>query len=253
MMDEKEIKRLFADKNACRRQVRLAAVQVEGLGDEELSTALAYEVEPYSSVPAAEARVAWREIPGEDAAIRVFEVAVIRRRRSDDVNSRLERTVRILTVPAAVVLLAVAVDFVLAEKETGRLEESLARRAGLQAQLDRLDRETEAARRETREIVARREAEARAQAECARLRGAYPGFLAAAASVGGSSFIRSIAADGPFCEELAIVSVDERSAAETMAALTGHLAAEGWVFVPGAMTPAGGGTVEFKGKAVFPR
>ena len=58
-MIRKERQYAKEDANAFRQQVRMAAVQVTGLRQDELAMALAYEVEPFSGVPAGDAEVAY--------------------------------------------------------------------------------------------------------------------------------------------------------------------------------------------------
>jgi hypothetical protein len=136
MRSEKDIKRIFSDRGALCRQVRLAAVQVEGLGDEELAMALAYELEPYSSIPAADAEVAWRELDGEDRSMRVFEAAVIRRTRSRrGLGGDMGRILRFAYAAGAIALLAAGADYAITRFESGRLGSSLERRLRLQQEL----------------------------------------------------------------------------------------------------------------------
>lgn len=245
--------RIFADRSAFRRTVRLARVQVEGLSDDELSGALAYEVEPYSSIPAAEAAVAWQRRESGDPAVEEFEVAVIRRRRTDGFEERFARWLKPLTVLAVAVLAAVGVDYWAAAREKSNLEKSLARRSPLQAELDRLDRRIASLRKDAGEIRRTRENAACAQRECARLRAAFPGFFEAAASLKGGAVLKKIEGEeGDFAVRLVFAAVDGQAAATAMADLTAALSQKGWEFIPEGIFPAGGGsTVEFKGKAAF--
>jgi hypothetical protein len=254
MSDAKDRDRIFADKGAFVSTVRLARVQVEGLGDAELKSALAYEVEPYSSVPAAEAEVAWRRIESGDAAVEAFEVAVVRRRK-DGVEEKLGRCLKPLTFVAAAVLLAAGADYAVMAHERARLEDSLARRLPLQEELDRIDRRAAALRSRADKLRLDREAAAKAQSECARLRSAFADFADAVSAIGGESVLKSVEeGDGEFSLRLEFASVDERSAAAAMAGLTESLARKGWDFIPEGISPAGAlGTVVFQGKAVFRR
>jgi hypothetical protein len=254
MNDAKDRERIFADKGAFVSTVRLARVQVEGLGDAELKSALAYEVEPYSSVPAAEAEVAWRRIESGDAAVEAFEVAVVRRRK-DGVEEKLGRCLKPLTAAAALALLAMAADYAVMARARSRLESSLARRLPLQEELDRIDRRAASLRDRAGKLRLARETAAEAQNECARLRSAFAGFTDAVSELDGASVLKSVEeGEGEFSLGLAFASVDERSAAAAMAELTASLARKGWDFIPEGISPAGaGGTVEFRGKAVFRR
>ena len=117
MIGEKEMKRIFSDRNAFRRTVNLAAVQVEGLSDDELSTALSYEVEPYSMIPAAEAEVAWKEIDGGDIAVKSFDVAIVRKQKKrGSIGEGLEKYLKAFVVLAIVLVMALAVDYVLLKR-----------------------------------------------------------------------------------------------------------------------------------------
>jgi hypothetical protein len=253
MRNEKDIKRIFSDRGALCRQVRLAAVQVEGLGDEELAMALAYELEPYSSIPAADAEVAWRELDGEDRSMRVFEAAVIRRTRSRrGLGGDMGRILRFAYAAGAIALLAAGADYAITRFESGRLGSSLERRLRLQQELDAIERKTAKLRRRASEIESERAAKESAQKECARLRLACLSLLDAVAAQQGKSVVKSISAAGPFAAELSLAAPGEREAASAMAELTGRLAEGGWAFMPGPVAFSGKATtVEFKGKAVL--
>lgn len=252
MKREKEKDRVFADKGACRRRVNLARVQIEGLGDGELATALAYEVEPYSHIPAAEAQVAWKESESGDPAIRMFEVAVVRRRAERSVGG-MERCLGALVILGVLALAALAADFAYMKYRFRALEESLSRRAPLQRELDALAAKASKAKNRAAAIRSAREDAVKAQAECARLRGAHLGFLQALSGLGGKAVVKSIApGKEPFSLAFALAAVDERSGSEVMTGLTAELARRGWELSPGDVTGAGNGEiVVFNAEARF--
>jgi hypothetical protein len=254
MKSEKDIKRIFSDKSAFRREVALAAVQIEGLGDEELAGALAYEVEPFSSVPAAEAEVAWKEVAAPDPSVRVFDVAVIRRtaKKRCDALSRLFVPAVVL---GAVILAAAGADYLHLRRKAGQIEESLAVRSPLQQELSSLSRRAGEANRRAQEIRARRESAAKAQDECARLRRAYLDFFESLSVIGGKAVVKSVSpGDGPFTLSFVMAAADERSGGAALAALNGELARRGWTLEPGDMSGSGGGAMAvFNVKARFAR
>ena len=65
------------DSRAFRQTVRLPARQAAGLSDEELSSALAFETEPFSGLPSGSSETAWTRAPssGTDAAFDVVQVS----------------------------------------------------------------------------------------------------------------------------------------------------------------------------------
>ena len=150
----------------------MAAVQVNGLRSDELQMALAYEVEPSSGVPAAEAELAFRAVPDPDPTVRVFEVVVRRRRATEGGVLRRWR------VPIAVCLLLllafVAVDFVRTSLALSTMTHEVRTREALQAQVDAVRHAAAADRRAAEELRTRRQNAARAQDEAARLRAAWP-------------------------------------------------------------------------------
>ena len=77
-MSRKKTDSVMDDPSAFRQQVRMAAVQVTGLRPDELSTALAYEIEPFSGIPAAEAELAYSPVVDPDPTVSVYDVAVRR-------------------------------------------------------------------------------------------------------------------------------------------------------------------------------
>lgn len=237
------------EANTFRQQVRMAAVQVDGLTPDELAQALAYEVEPFSGIPATEAEVTYKLLDDFDTTVRVYDVTVRRRKRHSATGDKLERLLRVVLVLAGVACVGLALDGILLVRRKAALANEVAARQPLQAQLDQLRREARAARDEAAAIRARREAAVRAQDEAAALRGAHAeilGELAAACHT--RVLITSLA---PAEEEHALtvraLGVSAEAAAEVMRTLATHLAEKGWLLVPDEIKASGtGASVNFQ-------
>ena len=229
------------DPAAFRQQVRMAAVQVAGLRPDELAVALAYEVEPFSGVPAAEAEVSYSPVVDPDPAVRVYDVAVRRRRRRAGIGA--ERLLVPAMAAGAALLAAAAVDFGILAYRTHCAERSIAERAPLDAQLRRVDGAARANREEARRLREARERSAAAQDRVERLRAAYPSLMDAVAGVcGGRMVVKSFASDGPFAVVLRAVAVSAQDAGEAMAQLTRAAAGRGWRVEPGGISSSAQGT-----------
>ncbi len=253
MKNEKETKRIFADKDAFRREVSLARVQVEGLSRDELASALAYELEPYSKIPAIEADVAWKDAVSPDAAMRVFDVALVRRRSAAGGAAGLEKFIRPLSAAAAALILALCGDYAYLRYRIDALEDSLASRAPLQRELDDLSRRASRLDRQTQDIRSTREAVQKAQRAFAGLRGAYPGLLEALSAVGGRVVVKSLVkGKDEFTVEFAFAAADGEAANEAMTLLSGELAKRGWTFETHDFSGGSAGAlVEIKAAARF--
>lgn len=231
MKSEKDIKRIFADKDAFRREVSLARVQVEGLSRDELASALAYELEPYSKIPALEADVAWRDVESPDGAMLVFDVALVRRRSSAGGAAGPEKFIRPLSVAAVALILALCGDYAYLEWRINALEDSLATRAPLQRELDDLAKRASGLNRQTQDIRSSREAAQKAQRECAILRAAFPGLLEALSVVGGRVVVKSLVkGKDDFSLEFTFAAADGETGNEAMTSLSRELAKRGWSF-----------------------
>ena len=232
---------ILEDTAAFRQQVRMAAVQVNGLRSDELQMALAYEVEPSSGVPAAEAELAFRAVPDPDPTVRVFEVVVRRRRATEGGVLRRWR------VPIAVCLLLllafVAVDFVRTSLALSTMTHEVRTREALQAQVDAGRHAAAADRRAAEELRTRRQNVARAQDEAARLRAAWPDLLRAIASAcGEKAVLKEISASGPYRARLAATAITPEAASQVMVALSAAAARAGWRFRPGTIATSVQGT-----------
>lgn len=254
MKSEKDIKRIFADKDAFRREVSLARVQVEGLSRDELASALAYELEPYSKIPAIEADVAWRDVESPDGAMLVFDVALVRRRSSAGGAAGPEKRLKALVFLGVAVVLAVAADGFLLKRRSGGLEKSLSERSPLQAELDRIAAKSSALQREAAAVRGAREEAVKAQGVCAAVRAAYPDFLDALSVIGGRAVVKKISrGDGDFSLAFTLASSDEKTGSEVMSDLARETARRGWELRPGDIAPAAGALVEFNAVARFIR
>ena len=229
------------DPTAFRQQVRMAAVQVAGLKPSELEMALAYEVEPSSGIPAAEAELEFRLLAGDDPTVRVYEVAVRRRRAKAATGG--ERFLKPLILFGAVVILGVAADAVHVLWETSQLSRDVALRERLDAKVKAVQREARCARDEAQAVRANREAAARAQEEVARLRFAWPRLLRSIAqSCGDRAVLTSLSSDGAFRAKFSATTVSPRTAADVMVELSKAAGDAGWRVVPGATATSERGT-----------
>ena len=221
-----------------RTQVRMAAVQISGLSPAELKAALAYEVEPFSGIPAAEAEIDYAPAIDSDPAMRAFEVTVRRRgrRRAFVVGAGRWRTAAM--VFAAVVFFALAADYLLISRREARMADEVRHRQRLDDTLKDLRGKAAAFRAQAGKLRSARESAVRAQEECARARAVYPQFFAAVASAfGNRAVLRSFKAGGrEFSMEIRAVAVSALAASETMAALGDLAARQGWSFAAGSIT-----------------
>jgi len=244
-MTRKKTVSVMDDESAFRQQVRMAAVQVAGLRPEELSAALAYEVEPFSGIPAAEAEIAYAPVVDSDPAVRVFDVAVRRRKGRADKGSG--RYLIPLIVIGVVALVLAGIDFVRTYAHLNELKRNVAEQTRLQAALDAVRTPAKAARAEAKAVHERREAAARAQADAAKARCAYAGVLEAIADACGDRAVLSSLDGGAFTLRLTGVAVTAAAAADTLVALTDAAAKRGWRLSTGPITVrTPGQTAEFK-------
>lgn len=246
-MNAKDSDKLFNDPDAFRQRVRMAAVQVAGLRPEELEAALAYEVEPFSGIPAAEAVVACRPVVEPDPSVRVYDVAV-RRRGKTAAAGGLERLLKpAYALGLALIALAVVDAGVLARRQAG-LSARVAEQTRLDLRLQAIRGAAQARRSEALAVRQAREAAVAAQEAAARLRAAFPELL----SVIGSSFsdkavLKTMSsAAGARTVKLAAVSATSQDMAEALARLSERSAAKGWKLRTGSMAvQAAGKTVSF--------
>ena len=217
-----------------RHEVRMAAVQVAGLGPGELAQALAYEVEPLSGIPAGEAEVVFEPVVDPDPTVRVYAVTVRRRTRRRGASGGLDRWLRPACVFAVLVLLATAGDFAWRSRRLSRLGKTCAERRPLQAELDGLESRARAARAAAAAIRSRREAAVKAQDEAAARRAAYTEVLSELArSCSGEVVLTALASGEEPCSlKVRGVGLSGEAAAGVMQEVSSEVEAKGWRLVP---------------------
>ena len=231
------------DPTAFRQQVRMAAVQVEGLRPEELATALAYEVEPFSGIAPDEAEVAYQPIADGDPSVRVYEVAVRRRTRRTGGRGGLERYLKPATWAGIALLALVALDFGVTAWRTARLGKVVARQSQLDAQVNSVRNVARQKQDEIRSIREKRQAAERAQDEAERLRAAYAEMLSEIATACETrAVVKSIGGEARQIV-LRAAALSTAAAAETMEVLSLRAAKRGWRFETGPITVQGAGPV----------
>ena len=233
------------DANAFHQQVRMASVQVTGLRPDELAMALAYEVEPFSGIPASEAEVTYVPVIDPDPAVRVFDVTV-KRKKNRSATGGARFLVPLLVLGALALVLA-AVDFFFTHQRLAALRKEVAVQANLEAQLDAVRRPMTAARAEAQALRERRETAARAQDEAARAHSAYAEIMKAIAAAYGERAVLMTLDGGPSALRIKGVAVTAAAAADVQVALTKSATELGWRLMPGPIavrTP--GLTAEFE-------
>ena len=244
-MSRKKTVSVMDDPSAFRQQVRMAAVQVTGLRPDELSTALAYEIEPFSGIPAAEVELAYSPVVDPDPTVRVYDVAV--RRKKNRAAKGGERYLLPLLILGILALVLAGVDFFFTSRRLDGLKKSVAEQAHLQSALDAVRTPAKAARNEARAIRERREAATRAQDAAAKARNAYADILEAIAEACGDRAVLSSLDGGAFTLRLTGVAVTASGAADTLVALADAAAKRGWRLSTGPITVrTPGQTAEFK-------
>ncbi|MCR5415048.1 MAG: hypothetical protein K6F50_10035 [Kiritimatiellae bacterium] len=248
-------------KDAFRQRVRLPAVQAAALKPQELSLALAYELEPFSGVPAADAEVEWTEVADQDVSVRVYDVAVRPRRSSSSKSgagkavATLEGLVLPACIASAAVLLAVAVDFAVLRHRRAESEAAVAELTPATVEIRRIRAEAKKTRAEADAIASSRESSAAAQERVAELRRAHADLLAVLATVcGGRSVVKSLSHDpasgGVVIKAVAASTEESRRIRED---LSGESAKRGWSIALGPISSGGDGRMsEFTCTIVLP-
>lgn len=220
-----------------RQRVSLAAVQVAGLSPGELSTALAYEVEPFSGVPPAEAEVVYEEVAGGDADTLVFDVTVRRRGRRAGAGWRWP------VVLTAVALAAAACDCAALSWRIGSVSRKVAEQEPLDGRVRRALGAAKENSAEAARIRAGRERVSAAHDRVDRLRAAYPSLMAAVAGVcGGRMVVREFSSAPQFSVGLRAVAAPAGSSGELMSGLTRAAGEAGWSVSPGGISAGGPGS-----------
>lgn len=235
--------RIWEDPKAYRQQVSLAAVQAAALSGDDLALALAYEVEPFSKIPAPEAQVAWREIEAADKALRTFEVAVVRRGGAGAKSANRAFSNLLLAAPAVLIALALACDALIINSQLKENDKMLATRRPLDAQIRRVERQTLDARNAADAIRSKREAFAAAQTRSAELRSAYLEIMdAIAETCAGRIVVKEFASTAPFSLSMTSIAGDAQQAADAMAFLASAASSRSWRLEPGEIAASAKGT-----------
>ncbi len=238
---------IWNDAKAFRQQVRLAAAQVAQLAEGELEAALAYEVEPFSGIPASETETAWRELPEPDKSLRAFEVAVRRKGKSRGAKKPGAGRSFLLWIFGALVAAAIACDAGYLAYSASRMHSAIAAQRPLDEEIARLRANASAIRNEALTMKERRENYIAAQETLENHRAAYRDLMDAIAKVcGGRTVVKSFSGQKPFTVELEAVSTGAKACAEVLSELTREAGRIGWRVTPGHIeTSAQGVTATF--------
>lgn len=266
---------------AFRQRVNLPSAQVSGLTDAELAAALCFEIEPFSGIPQAESRFAWKRVNAADASRAVFDVVQIRTRDLQDEVAKAKkakRTVLAVTampetatgetvedlpwVPvksgggvgvrlpmvgmlaAALVLLAMGWHYVSLRGERRRLEAEVAVQQRLQGEKNALESQLSALRQQLDGLRERRMEEARAQQNAEVLRSAWRVLLEAVPQAcRDESVLKSVKATGAYSAQLTGLALTTDAATRTFVRLTEELKPpkSGWRLTPGTINSPAGG------------
>ena len=201
-------------------------VQVTGLSEAELLSALAYEVEPFSGIPSAQAEIEYARVDDADRSVRVFDVVVRRRaKRGPAFSGTAKKAAIAMSVLAAV---AIAADFSYGMWRMRSLKADVAARAPLQARVASARSEVARVRAETDALRSERLRFERSQREADLLRSAYPVLMdTIASSCGGMMVARG------FSAEMSATAVSVQACGEVMAGLSRACAAANWRVAPG--------------------
>ena len=207
----------------------MPAAQVAGLPETELKTALAYEVEPFSGVPAGEAEIKYEIVSNDDPTLRVYSVSV--ERRAHGSSARMKAVyLKAAYVFAAVVIAVTAVDALLTRSGLDKWTAETAKRERLDAAVKGVEREAAAKRTEAEAIRKAREAAVAAQESVAAKRRAYAEVLGViAAEFDGRAVVTEITADEDgFAFRAKATAVTVAAAADTLKDLTAAAEKKGW-------------------------
>ena len=252
-MKTKRKDKIWDDPNAFRQQVRMAAVQVTGLSADELAGALAYEVEPFSSIPAKDAELVFRPVADPDATVRVFDIAVVRASRKQG-GSWVSHCVFILLGITAIALGVYAWrDYNHIKSEEVRLAAETVRRNAYGGELAALQKKIDENRNAAKATRDARVATTRGRQNTEVLRDVYRLLLETVSNACGErSVLKEIKCPNPYSAEIKAVSLGTKSASETLVNLSSALVPRGWTIEPGALTFSGvGGTVSFSCTVTF--
>ena len=243
-MKKKNTDRIWNDPKAFRQQVRMAAVQVAGLSSDELAVALAYEVEPFSAIPAKEAELVFRPVVDPDTTVRVFDVAVVRSTGRKG-GSWKSHCVLLLLAAVSVTLCVLAWrDYKRIQAEEARLAAEIASRSSfagvlqnLQKELAELQKKIDENRNKAKSVRDTRVGITRGRQNTEVLRDVYRFLLATISDAfGKNAVLKEIKCPKPYSAEITAVSLNTKAASETLVNLSNALVPRGWSFEPGVLT-----------------
>jgi len=215
-----------ADGGTFRQQVRLPALQVAGLGDDDLALALAYELEPASGIPAAAAVVSFRPVADADPTVRVYDVTVTRRAAAR--AGAGSRAFAWLLGAGLVWLAVLAADAAYTHHRAAEAARLAAERTALDAQLRAVRNEAQDARAEAEALRAAHAAQERAQARAADLRAEHGALLADVAAAYEARAVVTGLDIGETRATLAATALTPQAASEAAAALAVRVKPRGW-------------------------
>lgn len=233
-MNKKDKERIWDDPKAFHQQVRLAAVQVAGLSPDELAVALAYEVEPFSAIPAKDAELVFRPVDDPDASVRVFDVAVVRRQQKSGDSFLLNIALGIAGMVAIALLVLAWRDYESIKSEEARLAAEATRRAAFAGELAALQKAVDKNRNETKAHRDNRVAVTRGRQNTEVLRDVYKTLLATISEAfGNDAVLKRIKCPKPYSAEITAMSLNTKAASATLVRLSGALVPMGWTIEPG--------------------
>ena len=234
---------IWDDPKAFRQQVRMAAVQVAGLSPEELAIALAYEVEPFSAIPAKDAEIMFRPVADPDATVRVFDVAVRRKRRKSGNSCLVNCVLGVVGLVAIALLVYAWRDYERIKAEEASVAAETTKRSAFGGELAALQKAVDKNRNETKAHRDNRVAVTRGRQNTEVLRDVYKTLLATIAeSFGDSAVLKQIKCPKPYSAEITAMSLSTKAASETLVRLSGALVPKGWTIEPGPLTSSGSGS-----------
>ena len=239
--------KIWDDPKAFHQQVRMAAVQVAGLSPDELEIALAYEVEPFSAISAKDAQLVFRPVADPDATVRVFDVAVVRKRRKTGDSLAVNCVLALLGLVAAALLAMAWRDYEHIKAEEVRLAAETTQRSAFAGELAALQKAVDKNRNDTKAHRDNRVAVTRGRQNTEVLRDVYRTFLSSVSgSFGDNAVLKQVKCPKPYAAEITAMSLSTKAASETLVKLSGALVPRGWTIEPGTFNPGGpGGTVGF--------
>jgi len=259
-----------------RQRVNLPSAQVAGLTEAELASALGFEVEPFSGIPRAESRLAWKRVNAADAARAVYDVVQIRTRDLAEAVAKArkaKKTVLAVTaVPDAAIgetiedlpwvpvksgggisvrwpvlaglgamllVLAMGGHWWRQRSERRTLEREVSVQLRLQGEKNALESRISTARQEIAALRERRMESERAQQNAEVLRSAWRLLLEAVPKAcRDESVLKSVKATGAYSAQLTGLALSTASATRTFVRLTEELKPpkSGWRLTPGAIS-----------------